>query len=66
MDYHKETNKILIEFNMYVEYFNTIAKNINPDYRERLIREHKQLIKSIDKSTKEEFSKVASEVSLIE
>jgi len=66
VDYHKDIDKILIEFDMYVEYFNTVVKNINPDNRERLIRGHKQLIKSIDKSTKEEFSKAVSEAGLIE
>jgi len=65
VDYHKDIDKILTEFDMYVEYFNTVVTNINPDYRERLIREHKQLIKSIDKSTKEEFSKAVSEAGLI-
>jgi len=64
--YHKEIDKIMSEFDMYVKYFDDILNDINKKYREKLISEHKQLIQSIDKSTKEEFSKAVSEAGLIE
>ena len=65
VDYHKETDKIISEFDMYVKYFDDVLNDINSAYREALVNEHKQLIQSIDKSTKEEFSKAVSEAGLI-
>jgi hypothetical protein len=65
VDYHKEIDKILTEFDMYVGYFDAVLKDINTEYRKSLISEHKQLINSIDKTTKEEFSKAVSEAGLI-
>jgi hypothetical protein len=66
VNYHKEADKIINEFDMYVKYFDDILNDTNSQYREALINEHKQLIQSIDKSTKEEFSKAVSEAGLIE
>ena len=66
VNYHKEIDKIVNEFDMYVKYFDNILKNTNPEYREALINEHKQLIQSIDKSTKKEFSRAINEAGLIE
>ncbi len=65
VDYHKEADKIMNEFDMYVKYFDDILNDTNSQYRKALINEHKQLIQSIDKSTKEEFSKAVSEAGLI-
>jgi hypothetical protein len=65
VDYHKETDKIISEFDMYVKYFDDVLKGTDINYRQRLISEHKQLIQSIDKSTKEEFSKAVSKAGLI-
>lgn len=66
VDYHKDIDKILTEFDMYVEYFDSVFKDTDSEYRKSLINEHKQLISSIDKITKEEFSKAVSEAGLIE
>jgi len=48
-----------------VEHFNDVLNDTNPQYRETLINEHKLLIQTIDKSTKEEFSKAVSEARLV-
>jgi len=66
VDYHKESDKIINEFNEYAKYFNAILENNDNDYRQRLISEHKQLIKSLDCDTKEEFSQAVSEAGLID
>jgi hypothetical protein len=65
VDYHKEIDKIINEFDRYAEYFKAVLENKDIDYRERLISEHKQLIKSVDSGTKEEFSQAVSEAGLI-
>jgi len=65
VDYHKEVTKIMSEFDMYIKYFDDILNDTNSEYRETLINEHKQLIQSIDKSTKEKFSQAVSEAGLI-
>jgi hypothetical protein len=57
VDYHREIDKIVNEFDRYAEYFNAVLKNNDTDYRQRLISEHKQLVNTIDQSIKEEFSK---------
>ena len=65
VDYHKEVNKIINEFERYAKYFDAVLKGDDIDYRQRLINEHKQLIKSIDSSTKEEFLQAVNEAGLI-
>ena len=66
VNYHKEVDKIINEFDKYAEYFDAVLENSDTDYRERLISEHKQLIKSIDSGTKEEFSQAVNEAGLLE
>ena len=66
VDYHHEVDKIISEFGKYAEYFDVVLKGIYIDYRQRLISEHKQLIKSLDHDTKEEFSQAVNEAGLIE
>ena len=65
VDYHKEVDKIINEFERYAKYFDAVLKGDDIDYRQRLINEHKQLIKSIDSSTKEEFLQAVNEAGLI-
>lgn len=65
IDYHKEMGKIIDEFNMYVKYFDCICRDTEPKYRQKLVDTHKEIIKSIDLSTKEEFSKAVIEAGLI-
>jgi len=66
VDYHKEVDKIIREFDRYAEYFGAVLNDTNNEYRQRLISEHKRLIKSLDNNTKEEFSQAVSEAGLIE
>ena len=65
VDYHKDKGRVISEFDIYVEHFNDVLNDTNPQYRETLINEHKLLIQTIDKSTKEEFSKAVSEARLL-
>ena len=66
VDYHKDLERILAEFDKYAEYFDVVLKGTDIDYRQRLISEHKQLIKSVDSGIKEEFSQAVNEAGLIE
>ncbi len=65
VDYHKDFNKIIEEFEMYSKYFHYVYKDIKPDYRQTLVDEHKTLINSINNSSKAEFSKAVIEAGLI-
>ena len=66
VNYHKEVDKVINEFDRYAEYFDTVFKDVDIDYRKKLISEHKQLVKSMDNTTKEEFFKAVNEARLIE
>ena len=65
VDYHKEVDKIMNEFDRYAEFFDAVLKDTDTKYRQILISEHKQLIKSLDHDTKEEFSQAVNEAGLI-
>ena len=65
VDYHKEVDKIINEFDKYAEYFDVVLKDNDIDYRQRLISEHKQLIKSIDNDIKEKFAQAVHEAGLV-
>lgn len=67
IDYHKEMNKILTEFDVYVKCFEMIShdNDTNIEYRKKLIKEHKELIDSINPSTKKEFSNAVNSAGLI-
>lgn len=66
VNYHKDINKIVTEFDMYVTSFNMVFKDSDAEYREKLVKEHKELIKTIDRDTQEEFSKAVIEAGLID
>lgn len=65
-NYHKEISKILTEFDMHANYFDTVFKDSDPEYRIRLVKEHKKIIATIDSKTQEEFSKAVIEAGLID
>ncbi|MDX9743658.1 MAG: hypothetical protein RBT59_07580 [Arcobacteraceae bacterium] len=65
IDYHVQMNKILDEFDMYVECFDTVYMDSNSEYRERLIKEHKALIASTDEATKTKFIVAVTDMGLI-
>jgi len=65
VEYHKEADKIMSEFDRYAEYFDAILKDTDTEYRQRLINEHKQLIKSIDNDIKEKFAQAVHEAGLV-
>ncbi|UCN01086.1 hypothetical protein LCX93_03995 [Sulfurimonas sp. SWIR-19] len=65
VEYHKEAEKIINEFEEYTKCFNVVLKDTDTDYRQRLISEHKQLIKSLDYDTKEKFVQAVYETGLI-
>ena len=66
VDYHKETSKIIDEFEMYANSFDSVLNDSNSDYNKNLIEEHKKLIKSLEITIKEEFSKAVIEAGLID
>jgi hypothetical protein len=66
IDYHREIDKILHEFDMYAECFDSVFKDTNPEYRERLVAEHKKLIVSLDGTIQAEFAIAVSEAGLID
>ncbi len=66
VNYHKEIDKILQEFDLYIECFDMIVKDNNSQYRQKLINEHKSLISSVSRFEKEEFAKVVDEAGLTE
>jgi hypothetical protein len=51
---------------MYAECFDSVFKDTNPEYRERLVAEHKQLIASLNGTTQAEFAIAVSEAGLID
>jgi hypothetical protein len=65
INYHREMDKILREFDMYSECFDSVFKDTNPKYRERLVAEHKKLVASLDDTTQAEFAIAVSEAGLI-
>ena len=66
VDYHKEVDKIISEFERYAKYFDLVLKDIETEHKQKLISKHKQLIKSIDSGTKKEFAQAVSEAGLID
>ena len=66
VDYHKETSKIIDEFEMYANSFDSVLNDSNSDYNRNLIEKDKKLIKSLELTIKEEFSKAVIEAGLID
>ena len=66
IDYHCEMDKILFEFDMYAECFDGVFKDADPEYRERLVAEHKQLIASLNDAIQVQFAIAVTEAGLIE
>lgn len=65
INYHRQMDKIIDEFDTYADCFNRVYKNTDPDYRAKLIEEHKTLIASTDKAVQAEFSRALSESGLL-
>ncbi len=65
VDYHKETSKIIEEFEIYTSSFDSVLNDSNSEYIKNLIEEHKKLIASLKPNVKEEFSKAVVEAGLI-
>lgn len=64
IDYHRQMDKIIDEFDRYAECFDRVFKNSVPEYRAMLVDEHKKLIASIDETTREEYVKAVAEAGL--
>ncbi len=65
-DYHKEVDRIIGEFEEYAECFDVVARRADSKYRESLIKNHKQLIKSVDIGIREEFAQAVNEAGLMQ
>lgn len=66
IDYHQQMDKILYEFDMYAECFDSVFKNTNSEYRERLVAEHKKLVASLEDTIQAEFAIAVTEAGLID
>jgi len=65
VDYHKQIDKILKEFDLYVDCFDRVLNLKDDEYKKRLILEHKRVIATINPKTKEEFSKAIKNAGII-
>jgi hypothetical protein len=65
VDYHRDIEKVFEEFDLYVECFDSVFKDKEPEYRQRLIYEHKNLISLANKDIVKEFSIAIDEAGLI-
>jgi hypothetical protein len=65
IDYHKKTDQILSEFNLYAECFYNTHENTDITYSKRLIEEHKKTVKEANKKTQATFIEAVSEAGLI-
>lgn len=65
INYHRQMDKIIDEFDTYADCFDRVYKNTDPDYRAKLIEEHKTLVASTDKAVQAEFSRALSESGLL-
>jgi hypothetical protein len=59
-------DKILDEFDRYAECFDVVFKDTNPEYRERLVAEHKKLLASLEDTIQAEFAIAVTEAGLID
>jgi len=64
INYDKEMDKILHEFDMYTQCFDKVIKDKNIPYKQKLIKNHKDFISSVSQSAKEEFAKVIYETGI--
>ncbi len=64
-DYHKEIDRIFEEFDKYVECFDCVFKNREPEYIQKLKTDHKEQIENSDKEKVAQFSSAVSEAGLL-
>jgi hypothetical protein len=64
INYHRQMDKIIDEFDTYADCFDRVYKNTDHDYRAKLIEEHKILVTSTDKTVQAEFAIAVKEAGL--
>jgi hypothetical protein len=65
IDYHKKSDQILSEFNLYAECFYNTHENTDVSYRKKLIEEHKKIVKETNEKTQATFMEAVSEAGLL-
>lgn len=63
-DYHKQIDKILSEFDLYADCFNSVLNNTNTQYRTKLIGEHRKIVEEKDKETVARYQSAISQAGL--
>jgi len=63
-DYHKETERLKREFEIYADYFTQALGAVTPDHK-RLLGNHKQMLDSLDKEAKGRFASALIEAGIL-
>jgi hypothetical protein len=64
-DYHKETERLMSEFENYADYFIQALSAATPEHK-RLLENHKQMLESIDKEAKGRFASALIEAGILD
>ena len=63
-DYHKETERLMREFENYTDYFSQALGEMTEEHK-RLLENHKQMLDSLDKEAKERFASALIEAGIL-
>jgi hypothetical protein len=63
-DYHKETERLMREFELYADYFTQALGEVTPEHK-RLLENHKQMLDSLDKEAKGRFASALIEAGIL-
>jgi len=64
-DYHKETERLMKEFELYADYFTQALGEITPSHK-ILLEKHKQMLEDLDKETKGRFASALIEAGILD
>jgi hypothetical protein len=64
-DYHKETECLMSEFEVYADYFIQALGEVTPEHK-RLLENHKQMLDNLDKEVKGRFASALIEAGILD
>jgi hypothetical protein len=64
-DYHKETERLMREFEVYADYFTQALGVVTPEHK-KLLEKHKQMLDSLDKKVKGRFASALIEAGILD
>ena len=64
-DYHKETERLMREFEIYADYFIQALGVVTLEHK-RLLEDHKQILDSLDKKVKGRFASALIEAGILD